>query len=40
MAKKPEHKKQQKQYCNKFKKDFKNGPHLKKSKRSLKKDKN
>ena len=28
MAKKPEHKKQ-KQYCNKFNKDFKNGPHQK-----------
>ena len=25
-AKNPKHKKQ-KQYCNKFKKDFKNGPH-------------
>ena len=24
--------KQQKKYCNKFNKDFKNGPHLKKSK--------
>ena len=30
MAKKPKHK--QKQYCNKFNKDFKNGPHLKKGK--------
>ena len=26
VAKNPKHKKQ-KQYCNKFKKDFKNGPH-------------
>ena len=31
MAKEPEHK-QQKQYCNKFNKDFKNGQHLKKKK--------
>ena len=30
MAKNPKHK-QQKQYCNKFNKDFKNGPHQKKS---------
>ena len=29
-AKKTEHK-QQKQYCNKFNKDFKNGPYIKKS---------
>ena len=33
MAKKEEHK-QQKKYCNKFNKDFKNGPH--KKKKSLK----
>ena len=32
MAKKPKKKKQQKQYCNKFNKDFKNGPHQKKKK--------
>ena len=31
MAKKPEHR-QQKQYCNKLNKDFKNGPHQKKTK--------
>ena len=30
-AKKPKHKKEQ--YCNKFSKDFKNGPHQKKKKR-------
>ena len=28
-SKKPKHKKKQKQYCNKFNKDFKNGPHQK-----------
>ena len=36
MAKEPEHK-QQKQYCNKFNKDFKNGPHQ--LKKNLKKKK-
>ena len=34
-VKKPEHK-QQKQYCNKFNKDFKNGPHQKKLHNALK----
>ena len=35
-APKAEHK-QQKQYCYKVHKDFKNGPHLKKKKKKLKK---
>ena len=34
-AKKPE-RNQQKQYCNKFNKDFKNGPHERKSKKKKK----
>ena len=29
----------QKEYCNKFNKDFKNGPHQKKKKKTFKKEK-